>query len=154
MKLIRLLQLKEQQEKQGRLLLQQAQGKLQEERARLNFILKQTTSAGNYFPEGAILGSEFLTTYTHYLAALRSAKHRQQEQVAKAKNDVKKALQSWEELRKDKEKLEKVTQRSREIQMAKEQRLEQAEHDEIGLQLIFRGGWRKGLEEDSHGEMG
>ncbi|MGI6576335.1 MAG: flagellar export protein FliJ [bacterium] len=138
MGLARLLKLKRQQEKQGCILLQQANCSLVREQSKLKILQQKKREAEGYFINGGF-DTSMLRTYGHYLDGLRMASNLQVEQVYIAKKDAESAAHKWEGLRVEREKLERIDKRWRKMHAVRQQRLEQARLDEMAQQMAFRG---------------
>lgn len=138
MKLLHILNLRKQEERQAWVALSRAQRSLVKESRRLREIQAQWQQAVALLARETALLVGFFRQYSCYLERLRSAIRDQEERVAKAEENVRAAREEWERRRVEREKVERLLQRRQEAERARENALEQANLDEIGRLLFLQ----------------
>jgi len=138
-KILRLLDLRKQQEKQARGIFSQALRCWQLEAHRLDNLRGELVQVKDLLHKQERLQINIWQRYTKYIAKLEEMIKIQREQVEEKREDMEKARLDWEESRMEKEKMEVLLKKRREVQEERQRMLGQRELDEIGRAMVLRG---------------
>jgi len=138
-KILRLLDLREQQEQQAKGIFSQNLAYWKLELGRLDNLKKELLQVEGLLHEHEKLRVNIWQQYAKYLTKLRDMIKTQKQQVEKKRGDMEKARLHWEKCRTEKEKMEVLLKKRAEIKREREKTMAQNELDEIGRAIILRG---------------
>lgn len=138
MKILRLLDLRKQQEQQARTIFNQCLVYWKMELQRLDNLKKELLLMEGLLHEQEKLRISIWQQYAKYLAGFREIVQTQRQQVEGKRSDMEKARLHWDKCRKEKEKMETLAEKREEIIKEKEKKIVQNELDEIGRTFVLR----------------